>query len=91
MSIISNLVMGQMQTQVPMCPNGYYLATDNLCYPQQQQQQPQQQQQLTPQEIQNCKIEKDSLALDKVLGANASQTIALGRLLNDTCGSIGDR
>src|ERR1700693_2659891 len=33
--------MGQMQTQVPMCPNGYYLATDNLCYPQQQQQQQQ--------------------------------------------------
>jgi len=47
--------------QMLACPNGYYLVSNNLCYPIQQQLQPQA---ATQQDIQNCKIAKYMIAAD---------------------------
>lgn len=41
-----------------------------------------------PQTIQNCKIAKDSIALDKALGVPTNQVTALENLYNDTCGTV---
>jgi hypothetical protein len=77
LGIIGTLAKAQLET----CPNGYYLATNNLCYPYQQQ---------IPhdsQDIQNCKIAKDGIDMDKALGVNASMIAPMQRMHNDTCGS----
>jgi hypothetical protein len=82
------------KAQVETCPAGYYLASNNLCYPTQiqpYQQQQQQQQQLPPhdsQDIQSCKIGKDAIDMDKALGVNASVIVPLQTLYNDTCGTF---
>jgi hypothetical protein len=42
----------------------------------------------TAQDIQNCKIAKDSIELDKSLGVPANQITALSNLYNDTCATM---
>lgn len=85
LSGVLNLAKGQLT-----CPYGYYLATNNLCYPyqQQQQQQPPQTQTADPDLVHICKIDRDMIAVDKSLGVNASKLLALEKLYNDTCGTI---
>jgi hypothetical protein len=80
--IITGLAKAQM-----MWPNGYYLATNGLCYPYQQQQQPAQTA-ADPELVHICKINHDMIAVDKSLGVNASQLLPLEKLYNDTCGTI---
>jgi hypothetical protein len=85
LSIISNLAMAQIQTQVPMCPNGYYLASNGLCYLTQQQPAPTA---ADPDLVHICKVNHDMIAVDKSLGVNASQLLPLENLYNDTCGTL---
>jgi hypothetical protein len=86
LSIVINLAKAQEETATS-CPSGYYLASNNLCYPYQQQQQ------TLPlphdsQDIQNCKIGKDAIDMDKALGVNASVMAPMQRMYNDTCGTF---
>ena len=74
--------------QVETCPSGYYLATNNLCYPYQQQQQQSQPTAANPDLIHICKIDRDMIAVDKGLGVNQSKLLPLENLYNDTCGTI---
>jgi hypothetical protein len=77
---------GSVVAQVKwVCPNGYYLASDYKCYPYVQQPPSIPTQSIT----QACKIDKEAINLDKMLGVNASALAALSNIANDSCSYFG--